>query len=149
MVTSQSYETLCRVKELAPEIPTGYILALGVGSCYDLPAADFFSIESTFITASMVKQIHLRGKTVSAWTINREQDASNLLKLGVDDLITDKPEMVQQLLDRTSDEDSRLLSLRDSLRSLLGAAEETAGPDPEDEVIEEAIQDPEEVLDEA
>lgn len=149
VVTSQSYETLCRVKELAPEIPTGYILALGVGSCYDLPAADFFSIESTFITASMVKQIHLRGKTVSAWTINREQDASNLLKLGVDDLITDKPEMVQQLLDRTSDEDSRLLSLRDSLRSLLGSAEETAGPDPEDEVIEEAIQDPEEVLDEA
>ena len=56
---------------------------------------------------------------------------------------------MQQLLDRTSDEDSRLLSLRDSLRSLLGAAEETAGPDPEDEVIEEAIQDPEEVLDEA
>ena len=149
VVTSQSYETLCRVKELAPEIPTGYILALGVGSCYDLPAADFFSIESTFITASMVKQIHLRGKTVSAWTINREQDASNLLKLGVDDLITDKPEMVQQLLDRTSDEDSRLLSLRDALRSLLGSAEETAGPDLEDEVIEEAIQDPEEVLDEA
>ena len=29
-ITSQSYETLCKVKELAPEIRTGYILALGV-----------------------------------------------------------------------------------------------------------------------
>ena len=28
-ITSQSYETLCKVKELAPEIRTGYILALG------------------------------------------------------------------------------------------------------------------------
>ena len=149
VITSQSYETLCRVKELAPEIPTGYILALGVGSCYDLPDADFFSIESTFITSGMVKQIHLRGKTVSAWTINREQDAASLLKLGVDDLITDKPEMVQTLLDKTTDEDSRLLTLRDAIRSLFGAAEETAGPDPEDEVIEDAIEDPEEVLDEA
>ena len=37
-ITSQSYETLCKVKELAPEIRTGYILALGVGSYYDLPA---------------------------------------------------------------------------------------------------------------
>ena len=26
-ITSQSYETLCKVKELAPEIRTGYILA--------------------------------------------------------------------------------------------------------------------------
>ena len=61
VVTSQSYETLCKVKELDPDITTGYILALGVGTYYDLPAADFFSVESTFITAGMVQQIHLRG----------------------------------------------------------------------------------------
>ena len=58
VITSQSYETLCKVKELAPEIETGYILALGVGSYYDLPAADFFSVEGTFITSRMVQQIH-------------------------------------------------------------------------------------------
>ena len=44
VVTSQSYETLCKVKELDPELTTGYILALGVGTYYDLPAADFFSV---------------------------------------------------------------------------------------------------------
>lgn len=77
VVTSQSYETLCKVKELDPDITTGYILALGVGTYYDLPAADFFSVESTFITAGMVQQIHLRGKTISAWTINRQQDAES------------------------------------------------------------------------
>ena len=35
VVTSQSYETLCKVKELDPDITTGYILALGVGTYYD------------------------------------------------------------------------------------------------------------------
>ena len=78
-----------------------FILALGVGTYYDLPAADFFSVESTFITAGMVQQIHLRGKTISAWTINRQQDAEKLLQLGVDDLITDKPEIIAPLLART------------------------------------------------
>lgn len=40
VITSQSYETLHKVKALAPEYPTGYILALGVGNYYDLPDAD-------------------------------------------------------------------------------------------------------------
>lgn len=149
VITSQSYETLCKVKELAPEIPTGYILALGVGSYYDLPAADFFSVESTFITSGMVQQVHLRGKTVSAWTVNREEDASDLLSLGVDDIITDKPGMVQQLMAEDSDPDSELVRVRDAIRSVIGWFDAEDEPTPEEETIEEAIEDPEELLDAA
>ena len=149
VITSQSYETLCKVKELAPEIPTGYILALGVGSYYDLPAADFFSVESTFITSGMVQQVHLRGKTVSAWTVNRKEDASDLLSLGVDDVITDKPEMVQQLMAEDADLDNDLILLRDAIRDLIGWLDAEDEPTPEEETIEEAIEDPEELLDAA
>ena len=149
VITSQSYETLCKVKELAPEIPTGYILALGVGSYYDLPAADFFSVESTFITSGMVQQVHLRGKTVSAWTVNREEDASDLLSLGVDDIITDKPGMVQQLMAEDTDPDSKLVRVRDAIRSMIGWLDAEDEPTPEEETIEEAIEDPEELLDAA
>lgn len=146
VVTSQSYETLCKVKELDPDITTGYILALGVGTYYDLPAADLFSVESTFITAGMVQQIHLRGKTISAWTINRQQDAENLLKLGVDDLITDKPEIIEELLVRDKKFDSRLIWLRDQIQSLFAAPEDA---EETQETIEDVLEDPEEVLDEA
>ena len=146
VITSQSYETLCKVKELAPEIPTGYILALGVGSYYDLPAADFFSVESTFITSGMVQQVHLRGKTVSAWTVNREEDASDLLSLGVDDIITDKPGMVQQLMAEDTDPDSKLVRVRDAIRSVIGWFDAEDEPTPEEETIEDAIEDPEELL---
>ena len=148
VVTSQSYETLCKVKELDPDITTGYILALGVGTYYDLPAADFFSVESTFITAGMVQQIHLRGKTISAWTINRQQDAEKLLQLGVDDLITDKPEIISPLLARDKALDNRLLWLRDQIQELLAAPDAEEAMEVE-ETIEDAIEDPEEVLDEA
>ena len=148
VVTSQSYETLCKVKELDPDITTGYILALGVGTYYDLPAADFFSVESTFITAGMVQQIHLRGKTISAWTINRQQDAEKLLQLGVDDLITDKPEIIAPLLARDKALDNRLLWLRDQIQELLAAPDAEEAMEVE-ETIEDAIEDPEEVLDEA
>ena len=148
VVTSQSYETLCKVKELDPELTTGYILALGVGTYYDLPAADFFSVESTFITAGMVQQIHLRGKTISAWTVNRQQDAEKLLQLGVDDLITDKPEIIAPLLARDKALDNRLLWLRDQLQELFNAPDAEEAIDVE-ETIEDAIEDPEEVLDEA
>ena len=145
-ITSQSYETLCKVKELAPEIRTGYILALGVGSYYDLPAADFFSVQSTFITSGMVQQIHKRSKTISAWTVNREEDASELLSIGVDDLITDKPDMIQQLLSEDADLDNSLVLLRDFIRDLF-APSDVDEPTPEEETIEEAIEDPDELLD--
>ena len=150
VITSQSYETLCKVKELDPEIETGYILALGVGTYYDLPAADFFSVESTFITSGMVQQIHLRGKTVSAWTVNRAEDTRALLSLGVDDVITDKPEMVQDLLDEDADLDRNLVLMRDRLKELLGLTESADSEvDPDDSAIEEVLEDPEELLDQA
>ena len=150
VITSQSYETLCKVKELDPEIETGYILALGVGTYYDLPAANFFSVESTFITSGMVQQIHLRGKTVSAWTVNRTEDARALLSLGVDDVITDKPEMVQDLLNEDADLDRNLVLMRDRLKELLGLTESADSEvDPDDSAIEEVLEDPEKLLDQA
>lgn len=148
VITSQNYETLHKVKELAPDIPTGYILALGVGNYYDLPDADFFSVESTFITSGMVNQIHLRGKTVSAWTIDREADARHMMELGVDDLITDAPDMVHQLLSESAEADSTLVSFRDALQSLFAPMDEEVSESVE-EVLEDAIEDPEELLDAA
>jgi len=148
VITSQSYETLCKVKELDPNIETGYILALGVGSYYDLPAADFFSVEATFITSGMVQQIHKRDKTISAWTVNREEDASNMLSLGVDDIITDKPEMVQELISEDADLDDNLILIRDAIRDFFSSPDDV-NDDSTDEVIDEAIEDPDELLDAA
>lgn len=149
VITSQSYETLHKVKELAPEYPTGYILALGVGNYYDLPDADFFSVETTFITSGMVNAVHLRGKTVSAWTIDREKVATHMLELGVDDLITDKPDMVQDLLARNQQVDDSLIDFRDLLNALLHPEQPADSSDDAEETITDAVEDPEEFVDAA
>mgnify|MGYP000491330594 FL=1 len=138
VITSQSYETLHKVKALAPEYPTGYILALGVGNYYDLPDADFFSVETTFITSGMVNAVHLRGKTVSAWTIDREKVATHMLELGVDDLITDKPDMVQDLLARNQQVDDSLIDFRDLLNALLHPEQPADSSDDAEETITDA-----------
>lgn len=149
VITSQSYETLHKVKALAPECPTGYILALGVGNYYDLPDADFFSVETTFITSGMVNAVHLRGKTVSAWTIDREKVATHMLELGVDDLITDKPDMVQDLLARNQQVDDSLIDFRDLLNALLHPEQPADSSDDAEETITDAVEDPEEFVDAA
>ena len=149
VITSQSYETLHKVKELAPDIPTGYILALGVGNYYDLPDADFFSVEHTFITSGMVNQIHLRGKTISAWTIAQEDDARHMMELGADDLITDKPDLVHELLRQNAEMDTTLLSLRDAIQDWFFPAPDEEVSDAAEDVIEDVIEDPEEFLDAA
>ena len=94
-VTSQDYQTLAKVKRLAPELRTGYTVAMPMDSYYDLPSADFFSMQMNFITPQTLRQAHLRGKTVSAWTVNRSEDIRRMLVLGVDDVITDDPVKVE------------------------------------------------------
>ncbi|HUO45818.1 MAG TPA: glycerophosphodiester phosphodiesterase [Acidimicrobiia bacterium] len=52
------------------------------------------------ITERFVKAVHLAGKLVHAWTVNRPQEMRNLLDLGVDGLITDRPDLLAPLLGR-------------------------------------------------
>lgn len=98
VITSLSYESLEKVKEAAPELKTGYILAVGVGDYYELPASDFFSVETTFITPNMVKAIHNRGKEVHAWTVDTEDDATRMIEAGVDNIITGNPPLIQEVI---------------------------------------------------
>ena len=115
-VTALSYNSLEKIKEADSEIRTGYILAVGIGNYYELPAADFFSVETTFISTDMVSSIHLLGKTVSAWTVDREEDASTLCSKRVDDLITGDPEMVKAVIESNDLYINFLLQLREVVK---------------------------------
>lgn len=99
IISSLQYDALERVKELAPELKCGYIMAMGAGLYYDLPAADFFSIETMFITPTMISELHTRGKEVHAWTVDTEDDVRKMRRLGVDNVITGRPEETARILD--------------------------------------------------
>lgn len=98
VVTSDSYEQLERVKKVDGRIKTGYILSLVYGEVYGYDAADFFSIKSECITEQTVKGAHEKGKEVHAWTVNKAYEVRRMQALGVDNIITDTPAYVREML---------------------------------------------------
>ena len=57
--------------------------------------------------------------------------------------------MVQQLMAEDTVPDSKLVRVRDAIRSVIGWFDAEDEPTPEEETIEDAIEDPEELLDAA
>ena len=94
MIHSGDYSALKAVKEIDPNIKCGLIQAVVTGNTYDLPYADFFSVEHTFITTNMISNIHKRGKKIYAWTVNYDSSAETLSAMNVDGLITDYPDTI-------------------------------------------------------
>ncbi|UQN07919.1 glycerophosphodiester phosphodiesterase [Deinococcus sp. QL22] len=50
------------------------------------------------VTASFVAQMHARGIAVQVWTINDEAEMRRLLRLGVDGINTDRPDLLKRVL---------------------------------------------------
>lgn len=117
VITSMNYSFLEQVKELNPEITTGYTLAMIYGNPADLPAADFFSVKHTYLNRRFVARAHLQGKKVCAWTLNYQGDMRRMIDCGVDNLITDDPELVRKVvLGETKQDPSWLDLLKYALR---------------------------------
>lgn len=54
----------------------------------------------TVVDEAFVDAAHAAGKHVHVWTVNEEAEMQRLLDLGVDGIITDRPDLAQGLLDR-------------------------------------------------
>lgn len=89
VITAADYEAIKRVKEYDDEIVTGYITSALYGDVSEMEYADVFSLQSSFITADLVEDIHRHGKLVFAWTVNNLNEMKRLMELGVDNIITD------------------------------------------------------------
>lgn len=113
-VTSFSYRTLQRIKACNPDIATGYLMSLAYGDFYTLPDADAFSINKLFITRQMVLQAHRNGKAIFAWTVNSASEMQSLKRMQVDDIITDRPQLAEEVFSKETMGDT-LLSVLDYL----------------------------------
>lgn len=98
VISSTNYGALKRVKEANENIKTGYILSFAFGYFYNREYADFFSVKSSFITADMIKLAHNVGKGVHAWTVNDFSEAERMKQLGVDNIITDYPIRIREIV---------------------------------------------------
>lgn len=100
MVTSASFGYLKQVKELAPQIRTGYIISAAYGNFYSSETVDFISIRSSFVDERLVENVHSQGKAVHVWTVNQKGEIERLRLLGVDNIITDYPILAREIIYR-------------------------------------------------
>ena len=100
VITSTSLNYLKQVKELVPQLRTGYIISAAYGNFYSSEAVDFISVRSSFVDERLMENVHAQGKGVFAWTVNSKSEMERLIMLGVDGIITDRPVLAREIIYR-------------------------------------------------
>lgn len=98
VITSVYKSSLRKVKKFNAKIQTGYILSSAYGRYYLDDEIDFLSMRSELVTETIVRLAHIHGKEVHVWTVNNKKDAIWLSQLAVDNIITDRPAYVKQIV---------------------------------------------------
>ncbi|MGH7388372.1 MAG: glycerophosphodiester phosphodiesterase [Candidatus Rokuibacteriota bacterium] len=111
LVMAFERDTVARVRELDPAIPT--VLLIGRGQVQRervWPAesvkwaaglgATAIGYNHRLIDADVVAAARKAGLTLAAWTVNEEADIRRVLGLGVDVVISDRPDVARRLVDR-------------------------------------------------
>jgi glycerophosphoryl diester phosphodiesterase len=100
-VTAMSFSAsaLARLRRLAPTLPTVFLtdLALPGVRAGRLPFGARIvgpGIRAVRARPELVEQARARGHQVYVWTVNRPEDVELVLELGVDGVISDRPEYV-------------------------------------------------------
>ena len=87
--------------------PVRIALLVGSGSADALPGQledlgftpAVYSPRHTIVNEALLRAAHDRGLRVVPWTVNERGDMRRLVRLGVDGLITDYPDVAQEVLD--------------------------------------------------
>ena len=105
VITSGTYSVLENTKKIDKDIKTVYVMSLAYGDILKFKYADGFSIEATNINKKLVKKIHKNKKEIFVWTVNKESSISKMVKLGVDNIITDDITYAKDVIKKSNDSD--------------------------------------------
>ncbi|GLR86173.1 glycerophosphodiester phosphodiesterase [Bradyrhizobium iriomotense] len=123
MIQSFDWRTLLLVQKQAPKLPTVYLtLQRGSAPTNALdratdwtagfnPADHGGSLPRTIkaaggaiwspyfgdVTAALVKEAHELGLRVVVWTVNKADDMARMIEIGVDGIISDRPDLLRQV----------------------------------------------------
>ena len=102
-VTSFSYQALKKVKELDPKIKTALIAHIAPSTVYSqMKYIDAISINYLFVNQSVINYAHHSGKKVFVWTVDRSAEMKKMIALGVDNIITNRPDKAIEVVDSNS-----------------------------------------------
>ena len=79
-----------------PAIIQDFKFHAGKTSNYQVEA---FGVASNFVNRKLVEEIHDFGKQIHVWTVDEPKEMEKLIDLGVDGIITNKPDILKQVLE--------------------------------------------------
>lgn len=97
IVTSFNHHILKKIKDLNPVIKTGVIFKCHPIKSADLALnanADSLFPEHKYLSEEMVKEAHENGLKIYPWTIDDPNRANELIEIGVDGIVTNKPDLL-------------------------------------------------------
>lgn len=101
LVYIKDYDENCKTGFLySPDKPITYkrVLKNPVGFAKSIDA-DALHPHQIFVSQELVDEAHENGIMVNPWTVNKEKDIIKLVKMGVDGVITDVPNIAKRLIE--------------------------------------------------
>jgi glycerophosphoryl diester phosphodiesterase len=98
LVTTFNYDALLEVKQHNPRVRTGLIIAHALGEVSRLEV-DALSVRADWLSDDVLRAAHRNGKEVHVWTVNEAAPMARLIKRGVDNIITDDPDLLIRVRD--------------------------------------------------
>ncbi|WP_110716214.1 glycerophosphodiester phosphodiesterase [Salinicola acroporae] len=120
VIASLSPDVIEVVKSQDEELRTTLFLQFVLPGALHTTDADIIGLRHTQATPSLLRTIHDTGRGVAVWTVNGIGDMSRYLDMGVDNIITDRPDALANILQERramSDGELLLVKLRNWLRS--------------------------------
>lgn len=99
IVTSFKFAAIDKVKELNSAICAGYIFSK-MPEDVDVFTAnvDLLSVNYKLVDKEFVDKAHANNKEVHVWTVNEPDEMNRLIGLGVDSIITNRPDILKKIL---------------------------------------------------
>ncbi|OLO08239.1 hypothetical protein BTW08_08240 [Salinicola sp. MH3R3-1] len=120
VIASLSPDIIDRVKAIDSDMRTTLFMQFVLPGALNTTDADIIGLRHTQATPSLLRTIHGTGRSVAVWTVNGIGDMSRYIDMGVDNIITDRPETLTSILAERremSDGELLLVKLRNWLRS--------------------------------
>jgi glycerophosphoryl diester phosphodiesterase len=95
-ISSLDAEVLRKVRELDPSMRLGQIVFRAIGQLTRIEK-DILCLHSGIATRNMIASAQKKGKEVHVWTVNDPKQMGHFMDLGVDNILTDVPDVLVAL----------------------------------------------------
>ncbi|MEX2474171.1 glycerophosphodiester phosphodiesterase [Marinobacter sp.] len=112
IIAAADWATLQKAKQLEPRLKTTLLAQFVVGPLWE-DNYDVLALRMNRATPAAVARAHRSGNELHVWTVNQPAAMSRFIDMGVDNIITDRPDVLAELLEqRAALTDTELLAIK-------------------------------------